>query len=200
MGLRSGPSSGADHRYRLGSLPEFQSGRRFADHTGRLSVWNTDNGSLGARLENAGVPHYLKFSSDGNRLGFTTPTGLSLWDIDSSAPHQIDTGPLAGDFSFSPDDRYITYPSDTGIRFWSLERDQLAAELSVGEYGANHGMFVPHSWQILVGDGHDVHLIEAGFLNDPHTVVCKQTGRDLTEEEWETYLDGFEFEEFEICP
>jgi succinoglycan biosynthesis transport protein ExoP len=86
---------------------------------------------------------------------------LSLWDLDSGEQQQLDTGRFLGDFGFSPDDRYVTYPSDTGIRFWSLERDQLAAELSVGEYGADYGMFVPHSWQVVVGDGYKVLLIDA---------------------------------------
>jgi WD40 repeat protein/energy-coupling factor transporter ATP-binding protein EcfA2 len=171
-----------------------------SDYTGQVSVWNTEDGSLDARFDDVGVPHYLKFSGDGSRLAFDTPTGVSLLDLDSGEQQQLNTGPFLGDFGFSPGDRYITYPSDTGIRFWSLERDQLAAELSVGQYGASFGVFVPHSWQILVGDGQDVHLIDAGFLEDPYAVVCKQAGRDLTEKEWETYLEGFEFEEFEICP
>jgi WD40 repeat protein len=169
------------------------------DYTGQVSVWNTDDGSLVTRFADVGVPLYLKFSSDGSRLGFATPAGLALLDLDSGEQRQLNTGPLTGEFDFSPNDRYITYPNDTGMNLWSLERDQLAAELPV-EHGADFGIFVPHSWQILVGDGDDVRLIDAGFLDDPYAAVCNQAGRSLTEDEWETYLPDFEFEEFEVCP
>lgn len=169
------------------------------DGTGTVRTWNVDDGGLDATFDDVGIPTDLEFTTDGSRLGIATADGLSLLELDSGRRQHFETGELAGEFSFSPNDRYVAFPSDTGMRFWSLERDQLAAELP----GGNDGRFVPHSWQVVIGDGEDwsgVLLLDAGFLKDPYAAVCEQAGRDLTEDEWENYLPDFEFGSLEICP
>ncbi|GAA2149349.1 AAA family ATPase [Glycomyces algeriensis] len=176
------------------------------DSDGRIHLWNVDSGKRSDTLEGGmGLPYDLKFNNDGSVLAAATTNGLAQWDIDSGAA----VGPavvhlqghdLAGDLSFSPDDRFVAFMIAEELVFWdrTLGR-QIASESVDLPWYSKDVTFVADEWKVAVVTDEGANIFDVGFLEDPYAAVCEQAGRHLTREEWKTYLRKIDYGSIEVC-
>ncbi|SDL32976.1 WD40 repeat [Glycomyces sambucus] len=167
---------------------------------GIIAIWDYRDGELADSITSgASKPEGLAFNIDGSRLGVATPTGLIVWDMETKESESYETGRIFGGLAFTPDDRFVvTIDGADSLRFWDLERRQVAADMRAGDT-VNSAEFLSSGWQIAVGNGSQLMVLDASTLIDPFATVCEQAGRSLTPEEWAEYLPDFEYGEISVC-
>jgi WD40 repeat protein len=153
----------------------------------------------------------IRFSPDGTLLAGTATNGLTIWSLETGESQVVsvhDVDDRAGDgelraFDFSPDGRFVamTLVDENygySVAVWDLDRAMRVYELPATQ-GADSVAFAADEWSIAYYNSGRVSIIDVSFLLDPYMAVCEHIGRDLSEEEWKTYLPDLDFGSLKIC-
>ncbi|MFG3340647.1 WD40 repeat domain-containing protein [Glycomyces sp. NPDC048151] len=181
-----------------------------ADAFGVVRLWDlqaqdTWGAAMTARLlGNGSYVSELAFTSDGAELAAATDSGLSIWDIDSEAHRNLAAELLGGSdaqlsLSLSPDDQYALISDGEGLHIWDITRDMEAAKTFETLSSVATSGFISDGWSLVAASYSGVWIADIGYLADPYAAVCEETGRDLTDKEWETYLPGVDRDELSVC-
>lgn len=173
------------------------------DDSGAIQLWDTATGSLQQTLDDAINADGLAFSDDGTMIA-TGGDGVSIWDLDSGEFRHLSDGTppdaiaIGGGTAFSPDERYLaTISGGIGVVIWDLQFGEVAAVV-YGDMTWGDLVFAPDGRSLAVSS-EDLQLVDLSFLQDPYLTVCEQAGRQLTDEEWQLYLNDYERTSLEVC-
>ncbi|WP_420628181.1 hypothetical protein [Candidatus Leptofilum sp.] len=169
------------------------------DHTARL--WNVAAPNKETVL--TGHERFLTsvvFSPDNQWLATTSADGFTyLWDVTATNPAaspQIVSGHTGAiqSAAFSPDSQFlVTTGIDQTARLWDLESDTVSETVTTLNAGAGNIIFATFSPdnQWLVTSGND-GVLKLWPLSLPYLikVACQTAGRNLFENEWNTYLQN----------
>lgn len=154
----------------------------------------------------SGATGPLAVSADGRTLLTADPTGVGVWDVDAGVRRgaaRTGAAPLAA--AFSGDDRFASLGADSRAVVWELGTLTPAAEFAAPagpavRFGADGrilytggpgGLF---AWDLSGARGVAARL--AG--TPPDVLACALAGRDLTEQEWRTFLPDRGYQH--VCP
>ena len=137
---------------------------------------------------------HIAWSDDGRSIAATTPGGyLSVWDVATAKPR---TGVLTAlnalvtGLALSSDGaRVYATATDLRLRVWDVASgDQLGGDALIFAEHPLGMMLVPPAGTVLVtGDGARLESIDTN-PDRAADRACRALGRDLSRDEWETYL------------
>ncbi|MFH8627475.1 protein kinase [Streptomyces vietnamensis] len=174
-------------------------GRLFAMTSGE--VLDLRAGTVRTADWSGGTVSALAFSPDGSLLALTRATGsVELWDgaARQRLAHMPGTAPRPQSLSideadepvFSQDGKILaSVTSGERVQLWDVEaRAALGQPLNAGGWKIDLLAFGKDGTLRVLG-GKDVAALQLG--PDPAAAaVCKRVGRDITREEWQTYILG----------
>lgn len=182
------------------------------DESGAVSEWDAASGALLRRLTpDVDQAIELAYSPDGANLGVGAANGLVLWGDDSEDPIVHPSGLTTGSvhqFAFSPDGTMVAqsvwHPFDgsSGVVIRDLERDQILTTIPIWTLATEVAFSSDSRTLAVVAGGEEVNSLyfyDLGFLDDPYAAVCEQAGRQLTAEEWQSYMPGLPIGSIDIC-
>ena len=165
-----------------------------ATNDGYTSIWLWDRQDAYRASELARTSHQNKFAQvafgpNGHVLAAQSNQDLAVWDLDERAVvSRLQRGGL-GTFTFSPDGRLIAVKADDGGLVWDWQSDQLLARMDA----VDEMQFTPDSRRLIaVHDDDHVGVWEIG-ADDLIADACSRLERNLTREEWGTYLGDAEY-------
>lgn len=175
---------------------------------GRVRVWDVSTGELVVTPANSlfsrGIAS-VRWSPDGQRLAASTSGVVKLLEARTGAEQLA--FPVTGvvdEVDFSPDGRWLAGALRTGaLILWDLD---LGAEqirwLAPREVELFSLAYSPLEDLIAVGDSRgQAHLLRfrtPPTAKDPLTLACELVDRNLSEDEWKTYLPGTPYRK--TCP
>ncbi len=175
---------------------------------GRVRVWDVSTGELVVTPANSlfsrGIAS-VRWSPDGQRLAASTSGVVKLLEARTGAEQLA--FPVTGvvdEVDFSPDGRWLAGALRTGaLILWDLD---LGAEqirwLAPREVELFSLAYSPLEDLIAVGDSRgQTHLLRfrtPPTAKDPLTLACELVDRNLSEDEWKTYLPGTPYRK--TCP
>jgi WD40 repeat protein len=179
---------------------------------GAIILWDTETGQFtGSLVANYSVLS-VAFSPDGSTLASLTPVGIILWDVVERELLGPPLGQLVGQMhlprsmAFSPDGRMLASGSlyKPGnflptILLWDIAARQRIGQPLIGHTNSVRSLaFSPDGRTMASGsDDNTVILWDIG-LESWQARACRIVGRNLTWEEWETYLPAQLYRV--ICP
>lgn len=163
-------------------------------------VWDARTGAEIIKLDSKG-DHIadLAFSPDGSTIAGIGLNGkVYLWDVDSPDPLVVLTGHTdsGGSASFSHDGKVLATASSKEVVLWDVARRVAIGSLPASSNSAGELSFSPDDQTLAVGGTRP-----ALWTVDPHAwrvQLCAVVGRNLTREEWASYVPDMEYQA--VCP
>ena len=189
-------------------------GQRLASSSldGTLRLWDVASGQfIGAPLVNQGLAFTaVAFSSDGKTVAADAATSehdILLWDVSTTPAVNLGrltghTGPIIS-LAFSPDGRMLASASaDQKVRLWNVaSRSAIDAPLFGHDFQVLTVAFSPDGTSLASGGAdHNIALWRTASSQidvvamDLAERACLVAGRNLTQAEWNLYLNGHPYQ------
>ena len=170
---------------------------------GEISVWNLPRRKLVTSMLNDVAIFTLRFSPDGEMLASGDQSGnVIFWDVARNVPVGRPLGGHnggVGSVSFDPSGKTLaTVSSDGKFRLWNVTSRKLIGAAAPRRRQRRLGTFFPDGKHVIASFISGVGVI---WNVDPaawRARACSVAHRNLTREEWRTYLAGKRFGN--VCP
>jgi WD40 repeat protein len=149
------------------------------------------------------VIDHLVFSPDGTLLAGLSRSRLSLWDVSNGSARELPTSIKSQNFgsaAFDPTGQLLALGSISGIQLYNLASGQtvgpLMSTLNPAQSASNDRVLFSPDGKTLVGGGPVIlwNVDIAAWISQ----ACDIADRNLTEEEWKTYIGDAPYRE--TCP
>ena len=165
---------------------------------GKISVWNLARPNVVSTMTNDVAIYTLRFSPDGKLLASGDQSGnVDFWDVARHVPVGRPLGGhngLVGSVSFDPSGKTLaTVSSDGNFRIWDVASRKLIGAPLPGAGNGGWGTFFPDGKHVIAGFFSGIGVI---WNVDPTAWAaraCSVAHRNLTREEWHTYVSGKSF-------
>ncbi len=169
---------------------------------GKTLLWDTTSNELtGTPLPLDGTTSFT-FSPDGRWLSIANQNEIRLWSLDAGQidPRRIPIS-TARTIRFSPDNALLAALRNNNtseeVTVWNVRDDQIAGTVIANSFGSLNAFAFTRDSARLVVAGQGVFL---GRFDAPWALqhICRITGGNLTQEEWDRYAQGFD--RIATCP
>ncbi len=158
-------------------------------------LWNTNGWVPLGRIE--GPAQTIAFSPDGEYLVTGYYQKVALWkvsDRSSVGPPLIGHSGSVGAFAFSPDGQALASGgSDQTIILWDLPTRKILGHLRGIGGRINDLVFTPNG-KTLIAAGDGITLWDMD-LSSWKTLACSVANRNMTKDEWESFLPDERYHE-----
>ncbi|TVZ76912.1 helix-turn-helix domain-containing protein [Streptomyces sp. BK340] len=172
-----------------------------ASTDGTARLWDTRTLSGTARFNNADLLNAAAFSPDGKTLALGSSDGTArLWDIKAKTVVRTVTGHTkeVTAIAFSPDGRILATASrDRTTVLFDLRAGRTLATLGDAAGWVTSVAFSPDGKTLATGSWDRSARITPVPRQWPHA-LCQRAGRNLTHEEWTTYVGDTPYRR--LCP
>jgi WD40 repeat protein len=148
-------------------------------------------------------PLFEDFSPDGLHVTVGFQSGR-VWILDTGTGHSVDSPPPTGRpgiywVGWSPDGSHVLSADDVGtLELWDAATGAVQNTVTVPGDTMAIGQFHPGTTDVTILDGSGRVLDWDTRPEHAVEFACQMAGRDLTAEEWHTYVGTDP--QFEVCP
>lgn len=166
----------------------------------RVFIWDTKTGTEVNKLETGGQHIVdLAFSPDGRTLAGISLSGkVLIWSLSEVKPQAILTGHTtsAGSVAFNSDGSLLASSSGNEAILWDAARRVEIGTVDAQASSAGMLSFSPVTNTLAIG-GRSPILLDVDEISW-RSRLCDIAGRNLTPDEWATYVPDREYES--VCP
>ena len=178
-----------DGRYLVTASSEDNKDKNETD--GIVKIWDAASGQLVKKLKYGTQAQAVAFSPDGKYVAAASESAIRMWVSASGKKYGEDFDHISSvsELAFSPDGKYFVTASGENAQVWDTFNHRKIASLHVN---SPHFAFSPDG-KYLATASNELARLWLWRSEDLQKEACQRLGRNLTYEEWQSYMGNKDY-------